>query len=519
MIRQWLAKSTLLALLIGIAAALPQPPAAGAAESDTDTGLPVRTAQEVAAKWRALMNPKADISHPYITAPSVTNPYAPGSLRQDYILDGLNVLNFYRFVSGLPGDVETADDLNRKAAYGAVLLASEGNFGHTPPKPARMDDDFYNTGYASTSTANIFASYGYNNHILVSAIESYMDDSDTFNLDRLGHRRWILNPPLKLTGTGLAKGKDGFSYSVLQVFDKSRDDTLSYNYIPYPAKGVFPVEVFKPTTAWSVSLNPDEFAKPGGKDVQVTLKRVRDNRSWKLNAGAGKVTEKGAYFNVENSGYGSGPAIIFRPDGIDEYRPGDVYQVRIDGLTDKAGSARPISYTVQFMSAKNPGYAAPKFADTSRHWASQTIDWAADLGIASGYTNGTFQPDKTVTEAEFLKMFTTAIGTDIVQSGYWSDAYYVYAGEHGYTLRGFNESSARAAPIRRTAVAELFASAAGQDLKDNDAITYMLERGYSKGKTAPTLQGYQGADTLTRAEAVQFIKNALDANYTIPTSR
>ncbi|MBW5445534.1 hypothetical protein GE107_05585 [Cohnella sp. CFH 77786] len=500
-----------MALLLSLAAALPEVPSVHAeSAAETDTGLPVRTALEVAAMWRSHMNPKSDFSRPFAVAPSVSAPYAPGTLKAEYLQDGLNALNFYRYISGLPSDVATTGELNRSAAYGAVLLASQGKFGHEPPQPSDMPDDFYKQGYASTSSANIFASFGYDNHILFSSIEAYMEDSDTSNLDRLGHRRWILNPPLKYTGMGLAKGKDEFSYSVLQVFDRSRTEPVGYQYIPYPARGAFPVEVFKPTTAWSVSVNPDEYAEPSYSSVKVVLKRTRDGRTWRFGAGRYPVSESGIYFNVENNGYGTGPAIIFRPDGVGEYKPGDVYEVRIDGLKDLEGSAKSIFYTVSFMSAKNP---AVKFSDTARHWASQTIDWAAERQIASGYPDGTFRPGNTVTEAEFLKMFTVAIGAQITPTQRWSDAYYAYASEHGYALRGLRDTSLQSKPINRTAVAELFASAAGQQLAGEDAIRFMLDHGYSKGKTSATVAGYLGKDTLTRAEAVQFIKNAVDANY------
>jgi uncharacterized protein YkwD len=509
---------TLLILLLLSLLALPNVPAASAASAtDTDSGLPIRTTQQIAALWRQNMNPQADIQHPFITAPSVSNPYAPGALRGDYIQDGLNALNFYRFISGLPADLEVADELNLKAQYGSVLLASEGKFGHTPPQPAHMPDDFYKQGYSSTTSANIYASYGYNDHILFHSVEAYMEDSDTSNLDRVGHRRWVLNPPMKQVGMGLAKGPDDFSYTALQIFDKSRAETVDYHYIPYPAQGPFPVEVFGPTDAWSVSVNPKEFEKPSLESVTVTLTRLRDNRSWKLDAGNNKVTEKGAYFNTENNAYGTGSAIIFRPDGVDVYRPGDTYQVRIDGLTGKDGSAKTIAYTVDFMSAKaDPSVPMPKFTDISRHWARQTIDWSFGQGIASGYPDGSFKPDNRVTEQEFVKMFSVATGAKVEATHVWSDAYYQFAMQHHFALNGLNNPIAKAKPINRLAVAELLASAAGDALSGNSAVQFLLDHGYSKGKTAATVQGFHGSDNLTRAEAVQFIKNALDAKFTLP---
>jgi uncharacterized protein YkwD len=194
---------------------------ATAADARTDSGLPTRSGQEIAALWKKLMVPSSDINSPFLMQPTLL-PYAPGALKEDYIQDGVNALNFYRFISGLPYDINSTIDLNLQAQYGSVLLASEGNFSHTPSKPANMSKDFYDKGYASTSTANIFAYTGYNDHTLVHSVDSYMEDSDTANLAKLGHRRWILNPLLNQVGLGLAKGNDNWYYSALQIFDESR---------------------------------------------------------------------------------------------------------------------------------------------------------------------------------------------------------------------------------------------------------------------------------------------------------
>ena len=527
-------KISFLALLLSLLAACLLAPAVSAADAaDTDTGLPIRTAEEVAAMWRTHMVPQADYKNPFEEAPSVKAPYQIGKLRSDYLEDGLRALNFFRYISGLPDDITLDDQLNELAAHGAVLLAASNDFAHEPVQPPDMPTSFYEKGLGSTTSSNLYFSYGYDEHILLASIKAYMEDSDTNNLRVLGHRRWILNPALKKTGMGLAESpaeSGGFnSYAVLQIFDKSRQEKVNYRYIPYPARGAFPVELMQARTAWSVILNPNIYANPELSRVRVTLTRERDNRTWTFGGQRYPVTQTARYFNVNTDLYGDGPAIIFRPENVEEYLPGDVFKVRITGLKSAGGQDETISYTVQFVSASAAPSPVPRtpdvpdpgpvqFSDIGRHWAEETIRWAAGAGIVSGYGDGTFRPNQTVTEAEFLVMFTRAFGARITpSSGHWSDAYYDFARQHRLTLRGLTNAAYRSQAINRTAVAELFASAAGKTLKGDDAIRFMLDNGYSKGrtegKTAPTVADYVGSASLTRAEAVQFIRNALNEGY------
>jgi uncharacterized protein YkwD len=483
--------------------------------------------------WKKWMHPASDVDHPFSVEPSASSPYSAGSLKAAYIQDGVNAVNFYRFISGLPADITTTDQLNQRAQYGAVLLASEGQFSHTPDQPSDMSKDFYDRGYASTSSANIYASFGYNDHIVAHSIDAYMEDSDVDNLRVVGHRRWILNPPLKVVGIGLAESDDNWMYSALQVFDKSRTEQIGYHYISYPSAGLFPIEVFKPNYAWSVSLNKNEYAAPTLKQVSVSLKRLRDNKTWTLTDKNNIVAKAGNYMNVENRSFGTGSVVIFRPGSIDEYRAGDRFEVTLNGLKGIDGSSKTISYAVEFMSADNyvpksptpnpptptppnpsTGTVKTHFTDIDKSWAKPTIEWAVGLGIVSD-VSGPFRPTESITEEEFLKMFVVAVGGEATSTtaGRWSDKYYEYAGDNGYNLHGNNNSKARTSDITRLSVAELIASAAGQTYTGDSAIQFLLDNGYSNGKTSPTVAGYIGKDSLTRAEAVQFIKNLLDADY------
>lgn len=50
-------------------------------------------------------------------------------------------------------------------------------------------------------------------------------------------------------------------------------------------------------------------------------------------------------------------------------------------------------------------YAASCFTDTGGHWAEAFICWMKTNGLSSGYLDGTFRPDNTITRAEVASLF------------------------------------------------------------------------------------------------------------------
>ena len=173
-----------------------------------------------------------------------------------------------------------------------------------------------------------------------------MDDSDSSNIDRVGHRRWLLNPPLQKTGMGYANARtDTF------VFDWSRVSAVSYGAIRWPCAGPFPVEMFSAGTAWSITLNPDRYDWTSGGHT-VTMRRVRDGRTWTLSSA--DTDKSGDYFRFDTGGYGVANCFIFRPDpaSVGAYRIGDSYQITLSGGIFRSDGVTPasVSYTTTFMS-------------------------------------------------------------------------------------------------------------------------------------------------------------------------
>jgi len=170
--------------------------------------------------------------------------------------------------------------------------------------------------------------------------------------------------------------------------------------------------------------------------------------------------------------------------------------------------------SVLYGAALPPAKAAETFPDVPvTHWAFGTVQWAVDNHVVNGYPDGTFRPGQHVTEAEFLVMFIRAFDElpKVARMTHWADPAYVYAEEKNWPTMGLNNHELRGKAISREQVAEVIAGASGVNFLGTDAIEYLLNTGLSRGKVDATVEGYMGADFLTRAEAVQFIKNLIDS--------
>lgn len=153
---------------------------------------------------------------------------------------------------------------------------------------------------------------------------------------------------------------------------------------------------------------------------------------------------------------------------------------------------------------------------TKNHWAYTAINWGATSGIINGYEDGSYKPSQFVTESEFLKMLVSTFdASQKPESGdKWYSGYYTYAKQKNWDLMSNNKPSAKTAVINRQKVAELVSSAQGLNYKGDQAIQYLLGSELSNGKTNNTIDGYEGADSLTRAEAIQFLMNLKNKGMT-----
>ncbi|WP_442602652.1 S-layer homology domain-containing protein [Paenibacillus sp. KN14-4R] len=171
-----------------------------------------------------------------------------------------------------------------------------------------------------------------------------------------------------------------------------------------------------------------------------------------------------------------------------------------------------------------------KFKDVSKdYWGATNIEWASDQGIIYGYPDGTFKPDEPVTQTEFVAMLVRAyVNKDQLpkNEGYWGAPYYQYAFDMGWggsiiNPPGGDYRTGKNYDVIETRgyVAKVITNVSGRNYNFEGSIQYLLDSGLSKGKTAPTVEGYGSRDPLTRAESVTFIKKVkekLDLLYPSP---
>lgn len=263
----------------------------------------------------------------YIETPSTISPYSAGKLSEDTYEGALGMVKNIRYIAGLSTDIECDDVYNECAQAASLICAVNNTISHTPNRPVDMDDTLYNLGKTGAAESNLASGYSSLNNAILTG---WMNDSNANNIDRLGHRRWVLNPAMKKIGFGIVN-----KYYAMHVIggNVSTDNVT----VMWPAQQM-PLEYFF-GGVWSVSTGNSEKIS----DISVKLVRQSDQRTWNFSQNEDTGSNDTGYFNVNNDGYGCKGCIIFRPDNI-EYHVGDVYNVSISG-----SSIGEINYSTKFF--------------------------------------------------------------------------------------------------------------------------------------------------------------------------
>ncbi|MFT3768069.1 MAG: CAP domain-containing protein [Minicystis sp.] len=240
-----------------------------------------------------------------------------GMLTQAAINDTLVRLNMFRWMAGL-GPTSADPALNAEAQKCANLEAWWPWTGGSPHQPPSTSKCYTPEGGATAGKSNI--AWGSGNP--AQAIDQFMQDSG--NETTLGHRRWILNPPLDPVGIGYWQtgGKYG-NAECLEVFGASGTGP-SPAWVSMPTPGFVPITV----ASWTWSFHGSVGGIPS---AQISMLRVDDN------------TPLDVTVLTLQQGYGQN-AISWTPKGW-MAEAGKTYRVTVSGLTggDVTYDVKPVN--------------------------------------------------------------------------------------------------------------------------------------------------------------------------------
>jgi len=181
------------------------------------------------------------------------------------------------------------------------------------------------------------------------------------------------------------------------------------------------------------------------------------------------------------------------------------------------------------------------FSDINNHWAGEYISTLSSAGYISGYPDGTFKPDKTVSQAEFVTVLISCMGitpTDTT-TGYFNDTknHWARGSINEAVKQGIlvpSEYSNVLQPdsgLKRSQAAAMMVRALGQQpdngaisFTDKDAVEQSMYRGYIKtAYDFNLLTGYPGGEFkpfefVTRAQMCKLILNFMEVNGGAPVS-
>ena len=272
-----------------------------------------RTSAAVCTKWAA-MHVVTD-AHPFATT---ADDCTPGTLSAGGHTDALVRINGFRWLGGL-GDTTLTATLDAQQQACADMEAwwdfTSPDSPHDPPATSKCYTAAAKTGAGSSNIA-----WG---NSPSDSIDQFVEDHG--NDTTLGHRRWIMFPPLGPVGIGYwaGAGTPYGSAECLAVFNQTSGGAAP-KFVAVPNPGPVPLEV----AMWTWS-----FGSTLGGTANATAKVVRASDGRAL-----AVTMKPL-----SQGYGL-PTISWVPAG---WTPaaGETYRVTISGVTggDLVYAVKPVT--------------------------------------------------------------------------------------------------------------------------------------------------------------------------------
>lgn len=175
----------------------------------------------------------------------------------------------------------------------------------------------------------------------------------------------------------------------------------------------------------------------------------------------------------------------------------------------------PIATTSQAASSYQT-QSSINFKDVpNNHYASEAIKWGVSSGLIKGYTNGTFRPSETLTEAQFVALLYRFYG-DFAKNvrvntqdkdNHWADDAYETLAYYKIPLMGYKDKVYRNLPVKRGLIAQAISFTNGQAYDLKGAINYLLNSKISTGYDPSSKDIYKkfgSSEIFTRGQAAKF---------------
>lgn len=185
--------------------------------------------------------------------------------------------------------------------------------------------------------------------------------------------------------------------------------------------------------------------------------------------------------------------------------------------------------------APAPAFAASTFTDINGHWAQAHIEHLLGLGLISGFPDGTFKPNQSITRAQVASILVSELGLTAqaatfpdVPASHWANGAVGAIAAHG-TMSGYLDGSFKPdQAMNRAEIASVLSSAYGfvqntaaSPFSDVTAthwafgpimalVDNYITEGYPDGTFKPN-------SAMTRAEFSVFMAKAIHPPFTVPT--
>lgn len=159
----------------------------------------------------------------------------------------------------------------------------------------------------------------------------------------------------------------------------------------------------------------------------------------------------------------------------------------------------------------------PVMTDTPfSHWAYEDISWAIKRGMLRGFENGSFKPDNSLTESQFISILSKYYNLNTSLDGdnegsYDEDGAYIYLKQYNLPLKGYTDKKVRNKPITRGTVAQILSMTQGGPSDVNGAVKFLQDHSLT---TAQSVTAYKPTGILTRSQISAFFKRMNTAELT-----